>query len=58
MAELLLPFFAHIVMLAQQLEWQIDEVVKIHALISQQALFVMRHDDSRLHGIGIACGGL
>ncbi len=43
-AQLLLPVLANHLVLFQQLERQADEVVKVHALVSCQALFIAPHD--------------
>ena len=44
MAEQVLPLGAHLREVAQKLERQADQVVKVHALVGGQALFVARHD--------------
>ena len=44
MAQCCLPFVAHPSVLLQQLERQSDQVVKVHALVGRQPLFVARHD--------------
>ena len=44
MAQGRLPFVAHRGVLLQQLERQADQVVKVHALVGRQPLFVARHD--------------
>ena len=44
MGQLGLPFLAHIVVVLQKFERQTDQVVKVHALVSAQTLFVTRHD--------------
>ena len=44
MAHFLLPALAHLGVVAQQLEWQADQVVEIHALVGGEALLVARHD--------------
>ena len=44
-AEQALPLGAHLRKIAQQFERQADQVVKVHTLVSAQALFVARHDD-------------
>ena len=57
MAQRLLPFLAHLGVVLQELERQGDQVVKVHALVGQQAFFVTRHD----HGgaaVGIIQPGL
>ena len=44
MAELCLPFEADFFVFLQQLQWHANQVVKVHALIGGQSLFVTRHD--------------
>ena len=44
MGQLGLPFLAHIVVVLQKFERQTDQVVKVHALVSAQTLFITRHD--------------
>ena len=59
MAQEFLPLLTHGIVLAQQLEGQIDQVVKIHTLVGQQALLVAPHQQRDLHQIGIPrAGGL
>ena len=43
MAHLLLPALAHGFMVAQQFQGQGDQVVKVHALVGREALFVVPH---------------
>ena len=44
MAHLRLPALTHLGMVAQQLQGQADQVVKVHALVGTQSLFVAGHD--------------
>ena len=44
MAHLLLPLQTHVFVLLQQFQWQANQVIKVHALVSGEAFFVTRHD--------------
>ena len=44
MGELGLPFLTHIVVVLQKFKRQTDQVIKVHALVSAQTLFITRHD--------------
>jgi hypothetical protein len=56
MAQRLLPLISYLGVLRQKFERQTDQVVKVHALVSGQALFIARHD-ARNH-TGVVVGGL
>ena len=47
MADLRLPFRAHLRMVLQQLQGQANQIVEINALVGGQALFIARHDACR-----------
>ena len=51
-----LPLRAHLGVFAQEFERQADQIVKVHALVSAQALFIASHDDGGLALVFI--GGL
>ena len=55
MAELLLPFFAHLGKLAQQFQRQRDQVVEVHALVGRQSFLVARHHE-RDHAFSLVLG--
>ncbi|MOA33998.1 hypothetical protein D3C78_1553410 [compost metagenome] len=43
MAQELLPFLAHLGVVAQQAQRHADQVVEVHALVGREALLVARH---------------
>lgn len=56
MAQMGLPFGAHLGVVAQQAQRHADEVVKVHALVGGQPLFIALHDDG--NGALVVIGGL